>query len=207
MKFLWISGWAIPPAWFAQQARETWPAAEHTAVSPTDAAAALNQQKYDALGGYSLGSLWLLKQHQVIAREIPVILLAPIFAFTTEQDQGGQIALAQLKLQRRRLRNDTPRALADFRQRAEMHNLVPIPEDLSPQAIASLEEELHWLEKWQVPPPPPQHWQGVVGNNDPLLDAVVLKSHWPKLTILRDAGHAPRPLLREAARIFSPNPQ
>jgi len=200
---LWISGWAVPPTWLAQQARDIWPQAEHAAVSPTEAAAALNQQTYDVLGGYSLGALWLLKQQLTISQKIPVLLLAPIFAFAAEQDQGGRIALAQLKIQRRRLRSDAPKAVADFRQRAELQNLVPFVENLNPAKIAALDEELGWLENWQVPPPPPEHWLGVVGDSDPLLDSVVLKSLWPNLTVLRDAGHAPRPLLREAVRLFS----
>ncbi|HTB62138.1 MAG TPA: methyltransferase, partial [Opitutales bacterium] len=195
MKILWITGWAVPPAWFSSQAYAVWPEAEHRVATPTQAAAAIASENFEALGGYSLGALWLLVHVREIPKDIPVILLAPIFAFTAEENCGGKVAHAQLRLQRRRLRKDAVPAVNDFFQRAGMANSLGRLDSLSESQISDLDEELGWLENWKVKEAPPQHWCGFVGAEDPLLDAVELKKIWPDLQIIARAGHAPGALL------------
>jgi hypothetical protein len=202
MKFLWIAGWAVSPDWLARLARAAWPEAEHAAATPTDAAAALAEKDFDALGGYSLGALWLLSRAREIPEKIPVVLLAPIFALVEEQGCGGRVALAQLRLQRRRLRRDAPAAVADFFQRAGVADSIPSPNRLTPEKIAALDEELGWLETLRAPAPPPSHWIGVAGADDPLTDYATLKKLWPALRVVPGVGHAPDPLLRAAREIF-----
>ncbi len=204
MNWLWISGWAVPPTWLAAQAEATWPDACHLAVSPSEAARALNTEKFDVLGGYSLGAQWLMRQAQSIPTKIPVLLLAPILALAAEQNCGGRVALAQLRLQRRRLRSQPAASVADFFRRAGLPNFSTLPATVTwpcPQ-LDTLDEELGWLEEWRIPPPP-EHWRGVVGGNDPLLDATVLQKLWPALQITPEAGHAPGPLLASARKFFS----
>jgi hypothetical protein len=203
MKFLWISGWAVPPDWLAMQARALWPEAMHMAATPTDAAVALAENKFDALGGYSLGALWLLSHTGQIPEKIPVVLLAPIFAFSAEQGCGGRVPLAQLRWQRRRLRQNAPAAIADFFKRAGVADCIPSPEKLSTEKIAELDAELGWLETLRASAPPPIQWLGVAGDNDPLTDHAALKKLWPALRVVPGAGHAPGPLLRAAREIFS----
>jgi hypothetical protein len=202
MKILWINGWAVPPAWFCAQAHAAWPEAEHRAVSPTEAAAAIAEGNFATLGGYSLGALWLLCHAQEIPKNMPVILLAPIFAFTAEENCGGKVARAQLRLQRRRLRKDAPAAVRDFFQRAGLADIPSTADEISGAAAQSLDAELGWLENWRVTAPPPKNWRGVVGAEDPLLDAAALKKIWPALQMVPQANHAPAPLLRAARNTF-----
>lgn len=203
MKWLWISGWAIPPAWFAAQAQAVWPHARHLCVEPSTAAQALNTEKFDALGGYSLGALWLLRQAKTIPQQFPVLLLAPIFAFPSEKLCGGRVALAQLRLQRRRLRSQPAAAVANFFQRAGLEelNTQPTIADWGAKRQTELDEELGWLEDWRAPVPP-ENWHGLIGANDALLDAPQLKKLWPSLQIVPQAGHAPTALLKAASGLF-----
>jgi len=204
--YLWISGWAVPPEWLAGQARAAFPQARHEAVSPTAAEAALAGGAFDRLGAYSLGTLWLLRQADRIAKNIPVSLLAPIFAFPAEAGLGGRIPLAQLRLQRRQLQKDPAAALADFAERSGLAALkIPVPDDeFSPAHLAELDLGLRWLESWTAPPPPPAHWRGWIGKDDALLDAAAMQQHWPNLQIVPQAGHAPGPLLQAAAQSGAP---
>jgi len=202
MKLLWISGWAVPPTWLAEQAHAAFPDAKHDAVSPAEATATLGQKKYDALGGYSLGALWLLMHAEKLSETVPVILLAPIFSFAVENGDGGRITLAQLRLQRRRCRHDPAAAVADFYRRSGLENIVPAVSNLTASQTAALDTELGWLENWRAPAPPPKHWLGFAGENDALLDAGKLKEKWPDLRIVPATGHAPGPLLRAAAGEF-----
>jgi hypothetical protein len=208
MNWLWISGWAVPPAWLAAQAQAAWPDARHCAAAPAEAARALNAEKFDALGGYSLGALWLLRQAGSIPPKIPVVLLAPILALAAEHRCGGRVALAQLRLQRRRLRTQPAAAIADFFQRTGLSDLAASSEVASWNATRTteLEEELGWLEDWRVAPPP-AHWTGFAGDHDPLLDMDGLKKHWPSLQVVAKAGHAPGPLLAAARESFLPKPR
>jgi hypothetical protein len=202
MNFLWISGWAVPPAWLAGRARTVFPHAHHTTVSPSDAAAATAAEKFDVLGGYSLGSLWLLMHAKDFPKNLPVILLAPIFSFAAENGEGGRVTLAQLRLQRRRFRNDAPAAVTDFYRRSGLEHIVPAVNDLTAEQITALDTELGWLESWRAASPPPKHWFGFIGGNDPLLDAKQLRTQWSELQIVAEADHAPYPLLQAAATVF-----
>ncbi len=203
MNWLWISGWAVPPEWLAAQAKTAWPRASHVAVAPMDAARALSRQKFDVLGGYSLGAMWLMRQAKAIPDDLPVVLLAPIFSFVAEHQRGGRVALAQLRLQRRRLRNDPAAAVTDFFQRAGLEELVNLPKAKPGHSRhpEELEEELSWLEDWSISAVP-KNWRGYVGGRDPLLEAPELKKIWPELKIVARAGHAPGPLMNAAKKTF-----
>jgi hypothetical protein len=204
MKCLWISGWAVPPDWFAAQARLCWPAGEHNAVAPHQAVTALATGGFDALGAYSLGTLWLLRHASLIPKNTPVFLLAPIFAFPTEAGLGGRIPRAQLRAQRRHLRRDAPGALLQFAQLSGLAalNIPAPPDELSATHLATLDTGLGWLEDWTAPLPPPASWRGWVGDVDTLLDSQHLRDLWPALRVVPGAGHAPGPLLRAAAIEF-----
>jgi hypothetical protein len=200
MRFLWISGWAVPPAWFSEQACAAFPEATHTAVSPSAAAAALVSKKFDVLGGYSLGALWLLMHQKNVVETRPVILIAPFFSFIAENGGGGRVVLAQLRLQRRRFRHDAQTAVNDFYRLSGLENSVPPAGELSTEQIATMDTELGWLEEWRVTEPSPANWRGFVGRDDLLLNADILQGKWPAARIVPDAGHAPGPLLRAAAK-------
>jgi len=204
VNWLWISGWAVPPAWLAVQAQAAWPRENHAAVTPMDAAQALSAEKFDVLGGYSLGALWLLRQAKAIPENVPVVLLAPILAFTEESGCGGRVARAQLQLQRRRLRAQPTAAIADFFQRAGLAELNELPSiaEWNAPLTAALNEELGWLEDWSVSTVP-KNWHGFIGDNDPLLDALALKKIWSSLHIVSGATHAPGLLMAAAKKFLS----
>ena len=206
MNWLWISGWAVPPDWFAAQARACWRGDQHTAVAPQNAAPAIAAGNFDALAAYSLGTLWLLRHAHLLPANLPVFLFAPIFAFPAEANLGGRIPRAQLRAQRRHLRRDAPAALLEFAQLSGLAALnIPTPSDeFSPSHLAALDTGLGWLEEWSAPSPPPAHWRGWVGEADTLLDASRQRALWPTLRLVPGAGHAPGPLL-QAARAEFPN--
>jgi len=205
MNWLWISGWAVPPDWFAEQARGVWPGINHTAVATPDADSALAAGGFDLLGAYSLGTLWLLRQADHVPENVPVALLAPIFAFPAEAGLGGRIPRAQLRAQRRHLRRDAPAALLEFAQLSGLAalNIPTPPNEFSADHLAALDTGLGWLEDWTASAPPPAHWEGWVGDSDPLLDAPRLRSLWPTLSVVPDAGHSPLPLLHAAVNFPS----
>jgi hypothetical protein len=202
MNFLWISGWAVPPAWLAAEARAVFPDAQHAAVSPSAAATAVTQKNFNVLGGYSLGALWVLMHAQDFPATMPVILLAPFFSFAAENGDGGRIARAQLRLQRRRFRQDPAAAIVDFYRRSGLKNVPHSASYFTPEKMAEFDMELDWLESWQAPVPAPKHWVGFVGDSDPLLDAEKLREKWPAVQVVSNAGHAPGPLLCAAAKEF-----
>ena len=202
MRFLWISGWSVPPTWLASQARDAFPEATHTAVPPSEANAGIAQEKFDVLGGYSLGALWLLMHQKDFPENVPVVLLAPIISLVAEYGDGGRVALAQLRLQRRRFRQQAKASIEDFYRHSGLENILPAVGELSNEQIAALDTELSWLEEWRAAVPPPKNWRGFVGQEDPLLDAEVLQGKWPALRLVSQAGHAPGPLLRAAAQKF-----
>ncbi|MGA2053492.1 MAG: hypothetical protein ABSH19_09285, partial [Opitutales bacterium] len=201
MKWLWISGWAVPPTWFAAQVRRFWPAGEHAAVAPHDAAAAIDAGDFHALGGYSLGTLWLLRHAHRVPKNLPVFLFAPIFAFPAEANLGGRIPRAQLRAQRRQFRHDAAAALLQFAQLSGLAalNIPTPPDELSAAHLAALDTGLGWLEDWTAPAPPPAGWRGWAGDADPLLDSARLRTLWPSLHLVPGAGHSPGPLLQAAA--------
>jgi hypothetical protein len=205
MNCLWISGWSVPPDWLAAQAAAVWPRVAHRAVAVADAESALAAGNYDALGGYSLGTLWLLRQAEKIPAPTPVVLIAPILAFPAEDGKGGRISRAQLRAQRRDLREDAPAAVLAFARLAGLAELgIPAPPDeFNPTNVAALDAGLGWLETWTASAPPAS-WQGWVGEADPLLDAAQVHEHWPAVRVVPGAGHAPGPLLRAAAAEFTP---
>lgn len=206
MNCLWISGWAVPPAWLAEQARACWPGDTHAAVAPHDSTDALANASFDALGAYSLGTLCLLRHAHLIPANLPVFLLAPIFAFPAEANLGGKIPRAQLRAQRRHLRRDAPAALLEFAQLSGLAalNIPTPPDEFSPAHLAALDTGLGWLDDWSAQPPPPAHWRGWVGEADALLGASRLRALWPAIRVVPGAGHAPAPLL-QAARMEFPS--
>jgi hypothetical protein len=204
MNFLWVSGWAVPPAWLVEQAHAAFPDAKHAASSPSEADVAVIKGNFDVLGGYSLGALWLMTHAKVLPKSVPVILLAPIFSFASENGDGGRMMLAQLRLQRRRFRKEPTAAVNDFYRRSGLENDVAPASNFTTKQIAALDTELESLETWRAVAPPPKDWLGFIGKNDPLLDAEKLREKWPALQIVPNAGHAPGPLLRAAAKKFLP---
>ncbi len=198
MKMGWIMGWAVPEAWFAPLVRQHFPNAPHTFIpaGPESIERLLAAGPFDQVTGYSLGSELLLSAaaRGVVFKDVK--LLAPIFAFAREEDLGGRVARAQVRLLIRWLRRDPTTALADFYGRAGLdvpHQLAPVQE--SDNLIWGLE----YLENQRVEPPLPASWQAWCGGADALLDARRLVEITPGILIVPHATHHPADLLHAMA--------
>jgi malonyl-CoA O-methyltransferase len=198
MKIGWLMGWAVPEAWFAPLARQALPDAEHVFVAAEpDALAQLEKAgPFDWVAGYSLGSLLLLRETAHADRLGHVALLAPIFAFPSEEALGGRVAQTQVRQLSRWLRRDAPAALADFYARAGLD--VP-PEPTPTIAMDILLWGLERLENDRAEPRLPAHWRAWCGVNDALLDATRLCALAPSVQVVAGATHHPAALLRAFA--------
>jgi malonyl-CoA O-methyltransferase len=198
MKIGWLLGWAVPEAWFVSLVRQALPEAEHTfVVAEPDALAQLERAgPFDWVVGYSLGSLLLLREAARVERLGRVALLAPIFAFPREAEQGGRVAQTQVRQLSRWLRRDAPAALVDFYARAGLD--VP-PESVPVAATDILLWGLERLENDRAEPPLPAGWRAWCGANDALLDAARLGELAPSVQIVAGATHHPAALLRAFA--------
>ena len=189
--WFWIGGWGIPPRWFQTEIEKVIPDAEHTFVPPTaDAFSEFDPTHFSRIGGYSLGAFLLLQNAEKIPQ--PALLLAPFFAYPLEESLGGKINRTQIRYLRRWLRRAPLEALSDFYKRAKL--ALPEPTKL-PYALEDLEWGLTQLADKSVPPRMPKNWRGIVGRDDPLLDAVQIIELEPRIQITPTAGHHPTELL------------
>lgn len=198
MRMGWLLGWAVPEAWFAPFVYREFRDAEHSFVpAGPDALTRLDavRQTCDWIVGYSLGAHLLLAaaaEGIVFGR---VTLLAPIFAFSREEELGGCVSRTQVRQLTRWLRRDRAAALADFYRRAGLD----APTHLE---LCTSTEDLTWgldrLEKGRVTPPAPPHWQLWCGTDDPLLDAARLHELAPATRLVKGTHH-PAALLRAMA--------
>lgn len=199
MKIGWLLGWATPEAWFAPLAREAFPTAEHVFIAATPHAwpALEAAAPYDWLAGYSLGTLLLLNNAERATRLGRVALLAPVFAFTREDELGGRVARAQVRYLARWLRRNPVAALADFYERAGL--VVPLR--IQPDVSA---DDLLWglgqLENVRIPPVLPEGWRAWCGDDDALLDAARLCALVPEVQRVPGGTHHPRSLLQAFVR-------
>ena len=216
-RWIWIGGWGLPPKWLREKAQQALPAANHTVVAPTrDILDSIDWTQFDRAGGYSYGAFLLLQQARTIP--LPVLLLAPFFAFAAEAGLGGKTERTRIRYLARWLKRNPPAALADFYTRAGLHSPIPpVPQSqTSPVSQSEIQnpkskiplpfpnlpysaDDLAWgldqLALAEVPPPLPIHWIGLIGEQDSLLDARTLARTEPRLQVVPGAGHEPTPLL------------
>jgi len=196
VKMGWIMGWAVPEAWFATQVRMGFAQDEHVFVEPTDLALDELERRgpFDRVVGYSLGAhLLLAEAARVNALGAKVTLLAPFPAFSSEEGMGGRVARTQVKYLARWVRRDREAALADFYTRA---GLEVTPEMASGISSETLAQGLVRLEQGRVEPSATDGWGIFAGDQDGLLDAVVLWRHLPSLIVVSGGTHHPAALLR-----------
>jgi len=201
MRFGWVLGWAVSPDWFAVEVERVWPGAEHVfvAAAPDWRERLAEAGPLDRLGGYSFGTLLLLRERAWVAERWPrTALLAPIWAFPSEAGRGGRISRAQLRLLRRWLRHDAERA------RSEFGAMAGLPSAALVVGSAASSETLEWgleqLDTGVAEPGLPPGWFAATGMADALCDAGTLAGTEPGLSWVSGAGHAPGPLLRAWAQ-------
>ena len=198
-----ICGWALPPQWFEEQIRQVFPGIPVHAVypfhpdDPEEARNILQKVDSDWIIGYSLGSLWLAQHQSYIPAECQKILLAPILAFTEEQNKGGITNKTQLKYLARVLMQNSQDSstLIEFFKDCR----ITIPEDhiKNVPCREALTRGLDYLSRESVSPESITGFLSIIGENDHLLDSFRLKQVIPNLRIIKDAGHGPGPLLQE----------
>ncbi len=145
--------------------------------------------------GYSLGSLLLLGEASKLAGR-RVALLAPIFAFASEEGLGGRISRTQIRHLARWLRHEPLAALADFYERAVLHVPAGHPAGTPENLLWGLER----LEKDRVEPPLPPGWKAWCGAEDALLDASRLNALDSAVTVVAGGTHHPRRLIEAWAQ-------
>ena len=92
MRITAISGWAIPTEWFYEQIEKYFKNSEINVIYPTnpfdieEARIMLSEKPADLYLGYSLGSLWMFRHHELFPKKSIKAVLAPILAFTKEHN-------------------------------------------------------------------------------------------------------------------------
>lgn len=200
MRIAWVLGWAVPEAWFAPLARSSFPEAEHGffEAGPQWLARLGSSGPWDAIAGYSLGSLLLLREAAAVDRLARrVALLAPVLAFSGEEQLGGRFSRVQVKFLARRLRTDRKAALGDFYRGAGIG-------DCDADAMQSPDGLLQWgLERLatdRAELPMPKGWLAFAGEADALLDAEALVRAEPAIMRVGGATHHPDALIRAWAQ-------
>lgn len=143
--------------------------------------------------GYSTGAFLLLEYPELAERFDRAVLLAPFVDFRAESKLGGLTRMAQLKVMREWLQRSPQSALKDFYNRAGITlpfsgDLPVSPIDLS-WGIERLMEDTRCIDSLRS-------FECYVGEEDPLIDAQLLKRLNTNLTIVPSVGHDLLGLLR-----------
>jgi len=208
MKITAVSGWAIPADWFAEQIGKYFRGSDIRVIYPNDpfdedeAKHKLNENKADLYLGYSLGSLWLFRNRHFIPISSIKVVLAPILAFTKEQDMGGKTTGTQLKYLIKILKQSEDKTpLVDFYTNCN----IPFPKELlrSLPNRSTLIRGLEFLQSVKEYGKSVLDFKVIIGENDIFLDSIKLRELIPQIEIVPGAGHEPSQLLdRLASTIF-----
>ncbi len=192
MKCLWIGGWGYSPQHVLAAVERRFPQAEHHVRPPAPGLRA-EADRYDWVGGHSLGAFLLLRHPERFPAKQGLLLLAPFLAFPAEAACGGRIKLAQLKLTARLLKKDPLAALNDFYSRADLALRADVP----PYPVESLAWGLDLLARETVSADnlPASVRAVVLGLRDPLLDARRIARNFPGSVLLPSVGHRIEELL------------
>jgi hypothetical protein len=200
-----VCGWALPPEWFREQVKNAFPRAKVKVLYPSlpgdilEARDLLAGSRADLYIGYSLGSLWLMTHQEYLPENSVKTVLAPILAFARERNRGGKTPETKLKYLMKQLKRN-PEDLSPL-LKFYADNEIHFPESLLKEVPARgiLVNGLEFLQSAPAPEIGLKAFIGLVGGKDRLLDGVQLKAHLPQLEIIREAGHAPEPLLKHLA--------
>lgn len=169
----WISGWGIQPERFKAAAERALPDATHQVFAPEpDVIDAVLSSGASHFGGYSLGSLLLMRAVDGIDRSCTVICLAPIPAFCKEAAMGGLtprkiVESLQLKLERK-----PEAALKLFYRLSELNDE---PTGVLPYSVDSLIWGLDMLATQSAPQEAFERMHALISEADSLMDATTLR--------------------------------
>lgn len=200
-----VCGWALPPEWFKKLVEKAFPNAKIKVLYPSlpgdilEARDLLAGSNADLYIGYSLGSLWLMTHQDLLPVNSIKAVLAPILAFACERNRGGKTPETKLKYIMKQLRRN-PEDLSPLLE-FYADNDIQFPDRRLTELPARgvLMNGLEFLQSAPVPEIGLEAFIALVGGKDRLLDGVQLKACLPQLEIIREAGHAPEPLLNHLA--------
>ena len=208
MRITAISGWAIPTEWFSEQIEKYFKNSEINVIYPSnpfdiqEARIMLGERPADLYLGYSLGSLWMFRHHELFPKKSIKAVLAPILAFTKEHNMGGKTTSAQLNYLIKLLKkNEDENPLVDFYTNCD----IPFPRLLlkTLPSRSILIKGLEFLQSVIASKGSVFDFKVIVGDNDIFLDAIKLKNLIPQTQIVSGAGHAPDQLLKTLAKIIN----
>jgi len=201
-----ISGWAIPQSWFAEQLKFAFPNSQLKIIYPENPSSKEEARNILKLFpsqlyiGYSLGSLWLLKYQSFLPQDCKKALISPILAFLDKGNLGGKTSESQLKYLIKLLTRSSnyEEVLRKFFFDAKL----PYPEAYAHEIVdkAILIKGLQFLKDSSVTEKDTNEFISIIGEDDTIVDAEVLKKHIPHLKIIKGVGHSPIPLLNKLAK-------
>ncbi len=194
-KITWLGGWGISPEHLSENAYQHAPLCQHEIIIPShDWQAKIEASSSEVLIAYSTGSLLILNTPSLWNSYNHIILLAPVIDFRAEANKGSKVSLRQLKVLKRWLQRDPLAALADFYQKAELH--IPPPKVL-PYPMKALEWGIDQLMTLQASTNKlPMNIATRIGENDSLLSAEVIEDQLPQVTLIKNANHDIKTLLK-----------
>lgn len=197
-----ISGWALPRKWFASEVATAFPGAQvqiiypETPESSEEAQALLSQYPADIYIGYSLGSLWLLKNRHLLPDTCIKALLAPILTFLDKDGYGGKTSETQLKYLIRSLKQnlDQSTTIKSFFSYCNLPFSEDMIEEIPNREV--LLRGLEFLKTCKASGEDAKYFLSILGENDIFINGDILRRHIPDLEIIQNVGHAPGSLLK-----------
>lgn len=200
-----VSGWAIPGKWFAEEVASAFPDSNIKVIypeapeDPEEAESLLQTNPAELYIGYSLGSLWLLRNKKFLPTNSIKALLAPILSFLEKDGLGGTTSETQLKYLSRIIKqnSDKSSSLENF----FTYSNLPFPENMIDQIPDRkvLLKGLNFLRACRAKGEDAKNFLSIVGENDIFINGQILRQYIPKLDIIQGVGHAPGNLLRHLA--------
>ena len=200
-----VSGWALPRQWFAEEVASAFPGSQieviypETPEKPEEAEILLRKYPADLYIGYSLGSLWLLKNKDLLPYSSIKALLAPILSFLVKDGMGGTTSETQLKYLSRILKQPSDKydSVKKFFAYSDLPFSATMIEDVPNREI--LLRGLEFLKTCRAKGDDAKTFLSIVGENDIFIDGDLLRKHIPNLDIVQKVGHAPGNLLKRLA--------
>lgn len=195
----WISGWAIQPERFKSVVEKMLPGTRQIVFHPgPDAVDQILSSKAQRIGGYSLGSLLLLREIDKLSETTPLVCMAPILGFCQEDNLGGTTPRGSLDKLRGRLATQPLAAIRLFYRLAQL-------QDEPTEELPYNENDLEWglkilAEETAVDCSNRPQVEALIGHGDPLIKAPVIASYFersrvfPSLHSYRDLAQYLRPV-------------
>ena len=186
MKVLWIGGWGTSPEWGMTAVKRWRPDWKHEWVTPSPNCSERADGSHDWVGGYSFGAFLMLHRLEDFPAQKGRFFVAPFLDLKREAGLGGRVARTQLKLTQRWLEHDPFAALSDFYKRGGLN--IQLNDEL-PYGKGDLLWGINELLGTSAPIPVGNPGTAVFGEEDPLIEAEIASSFFPRSIVVSGAGH------------------